>query len=567
MNRKYPLIVLRLLSMLCLIATLASCATRPAASTPTPTIPSQPTAITTPTPIEYLARNEIVITGLANDVEKLVSADNKRLVSNTPAPGHQILGKLLMEASFKDSSATLNPRNENQLSLSPQTKVPTTSLFSSQGTKVVVRVYKHRDDYSTLINDINSINASASGPQLYAEPNWYISSSASGPEACAFPHSGGGSPVGTVIKDRQDINNDAFKLQWAFTNISLPSTSPPVDAKMPKPAIIILDTVPAQFQDKDDIQIQNKDYVQSTPLNGPEHFPIYIQDSLKIYSQNNPPLNIPTPSPDRKPITNHGWLIAGIIAGIFHDKPQAADIYLFRVLDDYGCGDIGLIGTKIVDAINMLDDGKRSIVINASFGTYYDPNISIFPNQKNQIASFQQILYELPFHHAIMVAAAGNNSSSDHVMPMNFPANYDSVIGVAASTKDNGRSCFSNQGDIAAPGGNADTEHSCIPINSDINPCPTVSMADCQYTVIGPVKQSTSGFGAWAGTSFSTAFISGIVANALANPYVNGDQDLVVCMLKKGAQLSDPYLGVGIVNIERTLAEETINTCKSSLPQ
>jgi hypothetical protein len=562
MNCKRPFTLPKLLSVLCLIAVLAGCAPQPAAFTPT--IPSLPTAITAPTSIEYLARNEIVITGLENDVNDIVSKDTKKSVSNTAASDYQILGKLMMQASFNSSSANLNPRNENPPSLSPHTKVPTTSLFPSQGSKVVMRVYEHLGDYSTLVNDIQSINGL--GLNAFAEPNWYISSSASESKSCALPHSGGGSPIGAVIKNDANINNDAFNSQWAFTKIGFPPTPAQVDPLAEKPAVIILDTVPKQYQ--------GTERLQDAPLNGPNHYRIFIEDSLYIRSKKNPNIPTPTPLPSHAEETNHGWLEAGIIKDILHRGGLDADVYLFRVLDDYGCGDIGLIGTKIIEAVNMLDNGKRSIVINASFGTYYDPRISIFPNadQPNGIALFQQILSELHLHHAIMVAAAGNNSSLDNVKPMNIPAIYDSVIGVASSTQQNGRSCFSNQGDIAAPGGDG-VGQNCEPAHKPgrPDPCPTVTMAECPYTIIGPAKGSTSGFGAWAGTSFATPIIVATLISALVNPNVQGDQSLAVCMLEQGAMhpLADVNrdLGFGIVNIEQTLAEETINKCKSSRPQ
>jgi subtilisin family serine protease len=162
----------------------------------------------------------------------------------------------------------------------------------------------------------------------------------------------------------------------------------------------------------------------------------------------------------------------------------------------------------------------------------------------------------------------------NNVMAPNYPAaiNSDSVIAVASSTKENGRSCFSNKGEIAAPGGNGDPNNNCNPLDTSELPglCSLDKISECPYKIMGPVKESSSGFGAWAGTSFATDFIDAALGIILANPKVQGDQRLAVCMLEKGATPSpsdpDRNLGSGIVNIEGALAEETISTCKALYP-
>jgi hypothetical protein len=115
---------------------------------------------------------------------------------------------------------------------------------------------------------------------------------------------------------------------------------------------------------------------------------------------------------------------------------------------------------------------------------------------------------------AVVVAAAGNEFSDVAQRPALWPE----VIGVGASTVSAGRSCYSNVGDVYAPGGNGDG--SCT---SQLQQCATAPSAECPYGVISlvslQVPESTPGEGVtvhqyayWAGTSFSTPLVSGLVA-------------------------------------------------------
>ncbi len=60
---------------------------------------------------------------------------------------------------------------------------------------------------------------------------------------------------------------------------------------------------------------------------------------------------------------------------------------------------------------------------------------------------------------ATIVVASDNDSgqvdlsTGNPLTPTQFPAGYPSVIGVAATNKDGVRACYSNPGDVAAPGG------------------------------------------------------------------------------------------------------------------
>jgi subtilisin family serine protease len=165
----------------------------------------------------------------------------------------------------------------------------------------------------------------------------------------------------------------------------------------------------------------------------------------------------------------------------------------------------------------------------------------------------------------MVVAAAGNNSANlDSPEPANLPANWPSVFGVAASTQTNGRSCFSNRGNIAAPGGNGRAgghgEKQCVPANS------SCSGPDCQYSVIGPIMKTNknTGFIYWSGSSFAAPMVAGLAALVMergGGGLLPGDvRRIIECAATK---VGDPDLGAGIINVARTL--EQFEECAAKL--
>jgi len=170
-----------------------------------------------------------------------------------------------------------------------------------------------------------------------------------------------------------------------------------------------------------------------------------------------------------------------------------------------------------------------------------------------------------------VVAASGNDSgqrsgsasqSTPQTTPQpwptpaqaEFPAIFPDAIAVAASCRERGRSCFSNQGEVAAPGGNGDDK-----CESGLGICKNNCQnrpdcgGDCPYGIIGPVTKSKdfeSGYAYWAGTSFSAPLVSGLAALLLEKQKQGARIDIDDLIMAGTCGSKD---GPGIINVPHAL--------------
>ena len=110
-----------------------------------------------------------------------------------------------------------------------------------------------------------------------------------------------------------------------------------------------------------------------------------------------------------------------------------------------------------------------------------------------------------------------------------YPAQYPSVIGVSASNALRQRSCFSNWGDIAAPGGDGGPGSDLAKQDSDLLdeyselkkldcvPLSSICADGCSQALIGLVHDQGAagqgyGYAYWQGTSFSAPVVAGSAA-------------------------------------------------------
>jgi len=144
----------------------------------------------------------------------------------------------------------------------------------------------------------------------------------------------------------------------------------------------------------------------------------------------------------------HGTAVAGVIAALDNEwgvvgVSDGIDLYSVKVMDDTGSGNIDNIIAGIEWAV-----AEGIPVINMSLGS------------KSDSEPLKDAVDEAYKQGHLLIAAAGNDgeaSGGDDYNNIQFPARYDSVIAVGASSKDNGRASFSSTGkdiELIAPGEN-----------------------------------------------------------------------------------------------------------------
>jgi hypothetical protein len=311
----------------------------------------------------------------------------------------------------------------------------------------------------------------------------------------------------------------------------------------------------------------------------------------------------PTDPADAPDLRSHGLFVAGLI----HAIAPESDIHLYRVLDKHGCGRVFTISEAILhfaQEVQAAVGSLRGAVINLSLGVHkprtanQDGGLSRAPDAeqaetsqadvgetrrevldvlaRDQIASLRAAVAFATEQQIVIVAAAGNDSylatQEGLVLSPHYPAQYPSVIGVSASNALRQRSCFSNWGDVAAPGGDGGPASllaeqdlglldeypelqglECVPLSS-------TCAGDCSQALISLVYNQEAagqeyGYSYWQGTSFSTPLVSGAAALLLdASSHSSGggqtwlSPDQVFAALRCSAPTPD-----GVINIPASL--------------
>ena len=154
----------------------------------------------------------------------------------------------------------------------------------------------------------------------------------------------------------------------------------------------------------------------------------------------------------------------------------------------------------------------------------------------------------------VLVASAGNTSKGSVVEGTHWPASSSHVLAVAASKGSSGRACYSNRGDIAAPGGYTGKFLTVFTGSPQAAGCQP-RMDSCSPNTTDQcilAETSTGGFNYVKGTSFASQLVAGIIARNLATKKYEGQNvNQTYNCIKGGAdEVTDIDMGAGVVTTD-----------------
>lgn len=289
---------------------------------------------------------------------------------------------------------------------------------------------------------------------------------------------------------------------------------------------------------------------------------------------------------------DHGLFVAGLAQGV----APGATYHLIEVLNDQACGDVftliramthfyqqleqdlgapenvifnlslGIeavrdnvraVDTEANESLDALEAYLREGVGNPDRDHIINPQVAADLVDKFPIPSLQLAISLLEQRGIVVVAASGNDSSSD----AQAPAAFETVLGVSSSNYGRRASCFSNPGQLAAPSGDG-----IAPVASATTPdqceehTPKFCFANtvnCEQAVISTVTKQDefSGYAYWMGTSFSTPMVSGLAALMLdARPGSTPEQLRSALLSCNYVPAEDSVLGQGIIDVGKTMS-------------
>lgn len=407
-------------------------------------------------------------------------------------------------------------------------------------------------DVISLIQEIQSDDVTAEPNRVIGQP-WEVEGSPWEVEGSPWEVEGSsGSPQEVLF----EAEASAAPEQWAFGKHGIELPTAQVNDRPTGEGILIgvFDTLPF-VTDPDnpahyDIEWVTADWAPGSPML-----------TLSALSLEDDPDGLASGGGLGSGMINHGLFVAGLV----HSVAPDSTIQLIRVLDKDNVGDMFTLTQSLYNFLLPSNrDGYAGAVINLSLGIRMPPlearNLAGLPRE---IQALQDLITVARCSNVVVVAAAGNNSAkvSTPELP-NLPAAWSSVIGVSASNINDGLSCFSNQGDIGAPGGDGrETDGPAEICRPRIRECRD---KECPFAVIGPVSRTQSastGFAYWTGSSFAAPMVSGLAAQVL--DYADGvlTPADVLAIIECGATPSnDRYLGAGVINVQRTIDECANNT-------
>ena len=286
------------------------------------------------------------------------------------------------------------------------------------------------------------------------------------------------------------------------------------------------------------------------------------------------------PTPDGRArghdVSDHALFIAGLI----HDLSPKAELHVRPVLNRYGVGDLHLL-LQVLEEVLRLKPEADPLIVNMSLGflpklehlhwlwfgvdppadpdfirdvpiegTRYDANW--LASNRQEVERTSRLLHSgvarmaeyLLANNCLAVAAAGNDSlrrfeTGRARFGPRIPARYETVLGVAATTRDPLTAApYSNMGDdleygdhIATFGGGA------TPDDEPRNGVISVYSAP----TFPSVGNNENGWATWSGTSFATAIASGLLSGYWTLERVRRPELRAEQVLAEAQQLARAY--------------------------
>ncbi len=227
----------------------------------------------------------------------------------------------------------------------------------------------------------------------------------------------------------------------------------------------------------------------------------------------------------------HGTWVSGIIAATWNNGTLVSEV-------SSGCnngnttGMAGLAGGAVIMPIKVLDctgsGSSDAIGAGINYAVAHGAKVLSLSLGGSDDPFEQEVINNALAAGCVVVAAAGNDSSTNSLAPLEYPAGYPGVVAVGASDQNDHVAFYSNGGegvdgkllDLVAPGG-ADapiltqsflTNASQCIFSTFVCPLPNAAVTDGGFMVFGPGAGTDSNYGLASGTSGSTPFVSATAA-------------------------------------------------------
>jgi hypothetical protein len=450
----------------------------------------------------YTIRGQIIVTGPAWAVEEVVQKVQEAMpgleleplrTCDVWVPSREGLDPDLPR--YFPAELVGIPLRMDLYEVAPDQRDAALGLLNEEGQKSNAEGEKYH-----VVADPNYIT-SLQGQSMCGQPHTVVGSPHT---VVGSPHTVVGSPGGTPLSlaDAEEL----FWNQWAWGQTELgPELPPPLGGQAGTSTgagirVGVLDTAP---------------FAQTGPATIDWMSPSW---TLNVSLTAVPALPVGADMPPS--INDHGLFVAGLI----HGAAPESDIHLVQVLDEHGCGALYDLATQVYTFTEQVEqdwDSLSGAVLNLSLGVPITHGVVITTLEQPMLAAVDAGI--------VVVAAAGNDSYAIEGEPLEaqLPAAYGPVIGVAASNASGSRACFSNKGDVDAPGGEGGGNQALIAAEPALAGMDCLPMVDqcagpCDYALISLGLTPTKAYYYWSGTSFSTPLVSGLAALVLQAGHVAG---------------------------------------------